>query len=116
MQLGEIEDERVTETVEKLKDLLESFLAGAFFSIKFAPRWVVNPLVRTSLTFVVTWRRPFREICRMIYGSVMRKFGDENFAYQSVGGFLFLRFFCPAIVTPQVHRVVEGELALRLVQ
>lgn len=44
-------------------------------------------------------------ICQTIYASVRKKFPD--YAYVAVGSFVFLRFFCPALVSPESENIVD---------
>ncbi|KAM0278007.1 hypothetical protein ACHAO9_012333, partial [Fusarium lateritium] len=46
----------------------------------------------------------FRRICYIISNAVMPRFPDAK--YTAVGAFIFLRFFCPAIVAPEVEGLV----------
>ncbi|KAJ1971448.1 Ras GTPase activating protein ira2, partial [Dimargaris xerosporica] len=49
--------------------------------------------------------REFREFCHFLVQAVSARFpGAQTTA---VGGFIFLRFFCPAIVAPETHRLVD---------
>lgn len=50
----------------------------------------------------------FKEICKVIYDAVAPRFPEA--AITSVGSFLFLRFFCPAIVAPQSEGLVNHHL------
>lgn len=43
-------------------------------------------------------------VCQTIYTSVKRKFPD--YAYVAAGSFMFLRFFCPALVSPESESIV----------
>ena len=47
----------------------------------------------------------FRKICHIISNAVMPRFPDAK--YTAVGAFIFLRFFCPAIVAPEVEGLVS---------
>ncbi|KAI0182148.1 GTPase [Hypoxylon sp. FL1284] len=47
----------------------------------------------------------FRKICSIISASVMTRFQEAK--YTAVGAFIFLRFFCPAIVAPEAENLVE---------
>ncbi|RGP58813.1 neurofibromin 1 [Fusarium longipes] len=47
----------------------------------------------------------FRKICYIISNAVMPRFPDAK--YTAVGAFIFLRFFCPAIVAPEVEGLVS---------
>jgi neurofibromin 1 len=46
----------------------------------------------------------FKKICSIISNAVMPRFPDAK--YTAVGAFIFLRFFCPAIVAPEVEGLV----------
>ncbi|RCI05603.1 Ras GTPase activating protein ira2, partial [Rhizopus stolonifer] len=50
--------------------------------------------------------RSFREICNFILTSVVAKFPEAK--YTAVGSFIFLRFFCPAIVSPDTEGLVKN--------
>ncbi|RCH94224.1 Ras GTPase activating protein ira2, partial [Rhizopus stolonifer] len=50
----------------------------------------------------------FREICRLISTAVLARFPHAKHA--AVGSFLFLRFFCPAIVSPESFGLVKSPL------
>ncbi|AEO71616.1 uncharacterized protein THITE_2124231 [Thermothielavioides terrestris NRRL 8126] len=47
----------------------------------------------------------FRKICNIISESVVERFPEAK--YTAVGAFIFLRFFCPAIVAPEVEGLVS---------
>ncbi|KAK4662632.1 Ras GTPase activating protein ira2 [Podospora pseudopauciseta] len=47
----------------------------------------------------------FRKICNIISTTVVQKFPDSK--YTAVGAFIFLRFFCPAIVAPEAEGLVS---------
>lgn len=46
----------------------------------------------------------FRKICSIISSAVVPRFQEAK--YTAVGAFIFLRFFCPAIVAPEVEGLV----------
>lgn len=47
----------------------------------------------------------FRKICNIISTAVMPRFPEAK--YTAVGAFIFLRFFCPAIVAPETEGLVS---------
>lgn len=47
----------------------------------------------------------FRKICSIISEAVVARFPEAK--YTAVGAFIFLRFFCPAIVTPDAEGLTE---------
>ncbi len=51
-------------------------------------------------------------ICSVLWRGVEGKFG--KFKYAAVGGFLFLRFLCPATLTPDVHGILANEVPKEL--
>lgn len=48
----------------------------------------------------------FRKICSIISSAVMPRFQEAK--YTAVGAFIFLRFFCPAIVAPEAEGLVSA--------
>jgi hypothetical protein len=77
---------------------------------------VTQQFVDAIVNSVKQTPRTYREYCRYLSNFVGEKFpgcnrdgGDTDdafvfeFKYIAVGGFLFLRLFCPAITTPQVY-------------
>ncbi|KAK3683544.1 hypothetical protein B0T22DRAFT_468139 [Podospora appendiculata] len=48
----------------------------------------------------------FKKICSIISAAVMPRFSEAK--YTAVGAFIFLRFFCPAIVAPEVEGLVAA--------
>lgn len=57
-----------------------------------------------------------RLIFRHIRACAEDRYGDflRTVTYSSVSGFLFLRFFCPAILNPKLFGLLKGELRLPL--
>ncbi|KAL3421048.1 GTPase-activator protein for Ras-like GTPase [Phlyctema vagabunda] len=51
----------------------------------------------------------FRKICSIISGAVMKRFPEAKFT--AVGAFIFLRFFCPAIVAPDAEGLITSTLS-----
>ncbi|SAM09354.1 hypothetical protein [Absidia glauca] len=49
--------------------------------------------------------RSFREVCHCILTSVRGRFPEAK--YTAVGAFIFLRFFCPAIVSPESEGLIK---------
>jgi hypothetical protein len=55
-------------------------------------------------------KRVFRDVFDMLQESVIRKWPEsERVRYTTPSGFVFLRFFCPAILNPKQHGVMEGK-------
>lgn len=50
--------------------------------------------------------KPVIEICGFLQKYTLDKFPNSRYAV--IGGFLFLRFLCPAIVAPDGHKIIEG--------
>ncbi len=50
----------------------------------------------------------FTEITSCLYREVARRFPDSK--YKVVGGFIFLRWLCPAIVTPDAFGLIDEKL------
>ncbi|KAJ2332894.1 Ras GTPase activating protein ira2, partial [Coemansia sp. RSA 2681] len=60
---------------------------------------VIDAIVGSVSTLPAT----LRWICNLIYRIVITRFPDAG--YTAVGGFVFLRFLCPAIVAPDSHGI-----------
>ena len=57
-----------------------------------------------------------RHIFRHIRACAEERYGDflKTVSYSSVSGFLFLRFFCPAILNPKMFGLLKGRLLISL--
>jgi Ras GTPase-activating-like protein IQGAP2/3 len=77
--------------IKMLMEIAESFLATILVSMDKVP-------------YGIRW------ICKQIRSLTKRKYPEaSDFAICSlIGGFFFLRFINPAIVTPQAYMLVEG--------
>lgn len=49
-----------------------------------------------------TFSRSIREIFSYIKRQVSNKWVDQEVHYSAISGFIFLRFFCPAILNPKL--------------
>jgi hypothetical protein len=54
--------------------------------------------------------KAFREVCHCILTSVRERYPEAK--YTAVGAFIFLRFFCPAIVSPESEGLVKSSIAI----
>lgn len=54
--------------------------------------------------------RAFREVCHCILTSVRERYPEAK--YTAVGAFIFLRFFCPAIVSPEAEGLIKSNIAV----
>lgn len=54
--------------------------------------------------------RAFREVCHCILISVRERYPEAK--YTAVGAFIFLRFFCPAIVSPESDGLVKSNVVV----
>ncbi|RCH99371.1 Ras GTPase activating protein ira2, partial [Rhizopus stolonifer] len=52
--------------------------------------------------------RAFREVCHCILSSVRERYPEAK--YTAVGAFIFLRFFCPAIVSPESEGLIKPSM------
>jgi GTPase-activator protein for Ras-like GTPase/Divergent CRAL/TRIO domain/Cell morphogenesis C-terminal len=82
--------DKVADNLMRVRQTSEEFLASINGSVDNAPL-------------------PFRHVCHYLKNAVATKFpGHEHTA---VGGFIFLRFLCPAIVAPDGFGLVSGTLS-----
>lgn len=54
--------------------------------------------------------RAFREVCHCILTSVRERYPEAK--YTAVGAFIFLRFFCPAIVSPESEGLIKSNIVV----
>lgn len=54
--------------------------------------------------------RAFREVCHCILTSVRERYPEAK--YTAVGAFIFLRFFCPAIVSPEAEGLIKANIVV----
>lgn len=67
-------------------------------------RSVCSKILRTIFDSLDDAPFEFRQICNCLQKTVSDKFPGS--AQTCIGGFLFLRFFCPAIMTPAVYGLI----------
>jgi len=79
-------DPNAKKNIEKLKSVVEQYLHTIMDSIQLLPPEI-------------------REICSFIKTEVDKKFPGNGLPM--VGGFVFLRFICPSIVTPDGHKIIN---------
>lgn len=68
--------------------------------------YFLNKLVNVIISSKSSVPIEFRYVCKRISEAVDQKFANSRLI--AVGSFIFLRFFCPAIVTPDSERVVDS--------
>lgn len=54
--------------------------------------------------------RAFREVCHCILTSVKERYPEAK--YTALGAFIFLRFFCPAIVSPESEGLIKPNVMI----
>jgi len=72
-------------------------------------RWTLmaqsQKILKQILNSVTQIPAPFAELMSHVKGTVAPKFPDN--VNTTIGGFIFLRFFCPAISSPEAYGVVD---------
>ncbi len=58
------------------------------------------------LSFSVRWRSTLRRVFQKAHQMVEERFNEKG--YQLIGGFFFLRFVCPALVSPERVGLASG--------
>jgi len=61
----------------------------------------VSMFLRSIVSSSRSCPAPIREVCKYLYDTVHAKFPD--YAIRLVGGFIVLRFLCPAVAAPENH-------------
>ena len=85
--------EKVQPSSENAKDIVNVFLT------------CITMLVDAITSSVDDFPEEFSYICQIIYTEALKKFPD--YALIAVGSFVFLRFICPALVSPETENIVE---------
>ncbi|KAG0224055.1 Ras GTPase activating protein ira2, partial [Actinomortierella wolfii] len=88
-------DDDVSLNLENLKNMAQSFLDAITDSAPHVPN-------------------SFREVCWYLSQAVGERFPDAKFT--AVGGFIFLRFLCPAIVAPEADGLLATPIENREVR
>eukprot|EP01133_Synstelium_polycarpum_P005675 gene5675-6554_t len=86
----ELDPDKVADTTgncSRLMAICQEFLDAIYNSIEACPL-------------------PFREMANHLQSEVVKIFPESK--YTSVGGFFFLRFFCPCILSPDANGVVDS--------
>lgn len=81
--------ETVEVNTQKLTDTCNIFIRAIFDSLPNCPI-------------------PFREMAQHLQAEVIKRFPDNR--HTSVGGFIFLRFFCPVILSPDANGLVDSSV------
>ncbi|OLN95386.1 Neurofibromin [Colletotrichum chlorophyti] len=87
----ELDPARVSSTDELQKNALQLRIVAKVF---------IDDICASSSSMPAS----FRKICNIISAAVLPRFQEAK--YTAVGAFVFLRFFCPAIVAPEVEGLV----------
>lgn len=69
-------------------------------------KWVTTVFIENICKSFDTVPTSFRDICNIITSTVTSKFPEAKFT--AVGAFIFLRFFCPAIVAPDSEGLIPA--------
>ncbi|GKT86824.1 neurofibromin [Colletotrichum tofieldiae] len=89
----ELDPARVSSTDELQKNALQLRIVAKVF---------IDDICASSSSMPAS----FRKICNIISTAVLPRFQEAK--YTAVGAFVFLRFFCPAIVAPEVEGLVTA--------
>jgi len=82
-------DQDIQENMIKLKSTCQAFVDSIIASLDRCPL-------------------PFREMANHLHSEVAKKFPGSK--HTAVAGFIFLRFFCPAILSPDTVGLIDGEI------
>ena len=96
-------DKLLPQHMKNLRSVVECFFDRIVSSVDSVPLYSQHNCQLSILTCYII--SPMREICKHIRYAVANKFGD-TVAWISVGGFIFLRFFCPSMLNPPSKKVL----------
>lgn len=115
MDLGtlEVDPERLADKLEK--DVDDAILSDvAIYQYELLLK--TGRIFKKVMDSVDTVPRELRVIARRVMAFVQLKYPNNHMDYKGVCAFFFLRFICPAVMTPQVYGVLEhspGETSQR---
>lgn len=115
MDLGtlEVDPERLADKLEKeVDDAILSDVAIYQYELLLK----TGRIFKKVMDSVDTVPRELRVIARRVMTFVQAKYPNNHMDYKGVCAFFFLRFICPAVMTPQVYGVLEhspGETSQR---
>eukprot|EP01087_Luapelamoeba_hula_P006749 TRINITY_DN1683_c0_g1_i1.p1 TRINITY_DN1683_c0_g1~~TRINITY_DN1683_c0_g1_i1.p1 ORF type:complete len:1537 (+),score=375.87 TRINITY_DN1683_c0_g1_i1:161-4771(+) len=66
-------------------------------------------ILNTLDAVLPTFPKEIRLICHELHAQVILKFPEAT--HSTIGGYLFLRYICPAIVSPEIFDLVEGPIS-----
>jgi hypothetical protein len=99
--------QQLPDNVKRLSDTSQQFLNAILNSLDFVPLYVYfTTKVVQDLTRLFWYCRPFRVMCFHLRAEVSQKFPKHKHA--AVAGFIFLRFFCAAVMAPFAYKLTEG--------
>jgi neurofibromin 1 len=101
----EVDPTKSDEIVENMKNLIDmsnEFLTAIMDNISNCPAYVC------TTKYTDTLNRAIRNVCYLVHTETKAKFPQNRLIL--VGGFYFLRYFCPAIVSPDTIHIVQGSL------
>lgn len=68
------------------------------------------PFLSFNLAYsTVLFVREFRRLFTRMKFAILSRFNSNEAVYKALGGFLFLRFICPAITAPGAYGILEGK-------
>ncbi|RFU34508.1 hypothetical protein B7463_g1822, partial [Scytalidium lignicola] len=88
----ELDPARITSAEELRKNALQ---------LQFVTKIFIDDICHSAAHIPTS----FRKICNIISTTVTERFPEARFT--AVGGFIFLRFFCPAIVAPDAEGLIS---------
>lgn len=108
--------QQITEVIQKVVSDASGFEVDSSKGKNIDVKANMQKLMSTSQSFLDTivgsvdeCPLPFREMASHLQKEVVKRFPNAKFT--SVAGFIFLRFFCPAISAPDSNGLVEGTLS-----
>lgn len=102
------QDDDLNVHLEAFQEVLANFLEAIVNSIPLCPQYYFIVVIIDVLFLLILSFRQLREICYHLNARANHYFPENNIKVLS--GFIFLRFFTPAIISPHAYGIVEGTL------
>eukprot|EP01122_Echinamoeba_exundans_P016376 TRINITY_DN826_c1_g1_i1.p1 TRINITY_DN826_c1_g1~~TRINITY_DN826_c1_g1_i1.p1 ORF type:complete len:1830 (+),score=264.46 TRINITY_DN826_c1_g1_i1:54-5543(+) len=104
--LLEVDPERLAEKLEQ--DVVDANILAEVASSQYQLLLYCGRIFKRLVDSMDNVPHEFRTVAARVKQGVAKKFTKNNADYKAVGAFFFLRFVCPAVMTPQVYGLLAN--------